>query len=391
MASHRVYLDSNATTRPLAEVRAAMSEAMDAAWGNPSSLHARGREAARLLSSSRSDIAAALGATSTEVVLTSGGTEAVRLGVLGALTASRERRHVVASAQEHPAIRSLLLEAPRHPWGTGIEVTWVRPQDDGALLSADVQAAMRPDTGLVTVHWANNETGVLQPVAEIATLCRDAGVAFLTDAVQALGKVPVDFGALGAPLLAVSAHKVHGPKGIGALLVRTGAAWKPPFPAAQEMRRRGGTEAVAAAAGFAAAVRALAAEPAAAGHMEALRDRFERVVVNALGDVRVNGAAARTPNTCNLEFAGLGSDRLLALLDRAGVDASNGSACSAGAPEPSHVLLAMGRSRHQALAAIRFSLSRMTTDDDIDRAISAVIEAVETLRRRATSSRRTTR
>jgi cysteine desulfurase len=389
--TQRVYLDSNATTRPLPEVRAAVDAAMEGAWGNPSSLHARGREAARALSTARGAVAAALGASATEVVFTSGGTEADRLGVLGTLAASGERRHIVASALEHPAIRSLLLEAPRQPWGASVDVTWVRPETDGAVRADAVRDAIRDDTALVAVHWANNETGVLQPVQEIAAVCRERSVGFLVDAVQAVGKVPVDFGALGAPLLAVSGHKVHGPKGVGALLVRSGAAWKPPFPASQEMRRRGGTEATGIVTGFATALEQLAADTDAPARMAVQRDRFERVVMHSLGDVSVNGTAPRTPNVSNLQFDGIDSERLLALLDRAGVDASNGSACSSDSPEPSHVLLAMGRSRRQAGSALRFSLSRFTTDAEIDRAASAVIESVETLRRRGgavTASRR---
>jgi cysteine desulfurase len=386
MSSGRVYLDSNATTRPLPAVRDAVGQAMDVHWGNASSLHRRGREAARALSSARADVAAWLGAATSEVVFTSGGTEGDRLGVLGALAASGGRRHVVASSMEHPAIRSLLRDASNHAWGAGIEVSWVRPERDGALRAAAVRDAIREDTALVAVHWANNETGVVQPVDEVAAVCREAGTPLLVDAVQAAGKVPVDFGALGAALLVVSAHKVHGPKGVGALLVRRGARWKPPFPAAHEGGRRAGTEQVPAIVGFGAAARAVGADLAdAAARMAAARDRFERVVTGALGDVEVNGTAGRVPNTSNLLFRGLESDRLLALLDRAGVDASNGSACSAESNEPSHVLLSMGLRRRDVLSSLRFSLSRLTTDADLDRAASVVIESVETMRRRSRS------
>jgi len=383
MSANRVYLDSNATTRPLPAVREAVAAAMAETWGNASSLHRRGREAARLLSSARTDVAAWLGASVSEVVFTSGGTEGDRLGILGALAASGERRHVVSSSIEHPAVRELLRDAPKRPWGAGVETTWVRPDTDGAVRPEAVRDALRDDTAVVALHWANNETGVLQPVAEVAAICREAGVALLVDAVQAAGKVPVDFGALGAALLVVSAHKIHGPNGVGALLVRAGARWKPPFPAAHEMGRRAGTEDVSAIAGFAAAARSVSADLAdAAPRMTAARDRFERVVTGALGDVDVNGTGERVPNTTNLCFHGLDSDRLLALLDRAGVDASNGSACSAGSPEPSHVLVAMGLARRDVRSSLRFSLSRMTADADVDRAAAIVIESVETLRRR---------
>ncbi len=384
MLDNRVYLDANATTRPSAAVREAIGQALADGWGNPSSLHARGRSAARVLSNARRDVAEWLGAAGSEVVFTSGGTEADRLGVLGALRASGERRHIVASSIEHDAIRSLLQSAKNSTWGVGVEVTWVRPNADGVVAADAVAEALRPDTALVTVMWANNETGCVQPVQDVAAACRENRSALLVDAVQAAGKIPVDFGALGADLLVTSAHKVHGPMGIGALLVRAGGRWKSPYPATHEMARRAGTEGVPLVAGFAAAARECAGDlTEAAERMAALRDRFERVVTGALADVRVNGGGHRTPNTTNLEFVGLESDRLLALLDRAGVDASNGSACSTRSPEPSHVLRAMGRSRREALAAVRFSLSRHTTGAEIDRAVGAVIESVETLRKRS--------
>ncbi len=383
MPSPRVHLDANATTRPLPAVRDAVCAALDARWGNPSSPHGGGRDAARLLAESRGTVAHWLGAATSEVVFTSGGTEADRLGILGALAAAGGRRHVVASAIEHAAIDELLRDARHTPWGADVEVTWVRPHADGAVRADDVAAALRDDTALVALMWANNETGVLQPVHDVAALCRARSTALLVDAVQAAGRVPVDFGALGATLLAVSAHKVHGPKGVGALLVRSGGGWRAPFPASHESRRRAGTEPLPLIAGFAAAAAAVAADlDVATARMSALRDRLERVVCGALEGVRANGTAPRVANTCNLEFAGVEADRLVAALDRAGVDVSNGSACSSGSTEPSHVLLAMGRSRREAFSAVRFSLSRTTTQDDMDRAIAAVIESVETLRRR---------
>jgi cysteine desulfurase len=375
--TNRVYLDNNATTRPLPSVATAVARAMDV-FGNPSSLHAEGRAASRLLSESRAAVATWLGARPSEVVFTSGGTEADRLGVLGALTAEPRRRHVVASAIEHSAVRELLRSR------ADVETTWVRPRQDGRVDADEFLAALRDDTALACLMAANSETGVLQPVAEVVAACRARGVASLVDAVQVAAKAPFDFRALDADLAAVSAHKLHGPKGVGALLVRDGARWKPPFPASHEGRRRAGTEAVPLAAGFAEAARNAAA-PAELDAVAELRDRLERTLTGALDGVRVNGEAPRVPNTTNLLFEAVDGDRLLATLDRAGVDASSGSACSASTPEPSHVLLAMGLSRRDALSAIRFSLSRMTTSEEIDRAIAVVLEAVETLR---TSARR---
>jgi cysteine desulfurase len=368
----RVYLDNNATTRPLPSVVAAVAAAMEI-YGNPSSLHAEGRAAARLLSESRAAVASWLGARPAETVFTSGGTEADRLGVLGALAAADGRRRVVASAIEHSAIHKLVKHHP------GADATFVRPRADGRVDPDEFVAALGDDAALACLMAANSETGVLQPVAEVGAACRARGVTFLVDAVQTAGKTTIDFGALDADLVAVSAHKVHGPKGVGALLVKDGARWKPPFPSQHEGRRRAGTEALPAIAGFAAAARD-AADAGDLARVAELRDRLERALTNSLDGVRVVGSAPRVPNTANLLFDGVESDRLLATLDRAGVDVSSGSACSSSTPEPSHVLLAMGLARKDALSAVRFSLSRLTTRAEIDRAVAATIEAVETLR-----------
>ena len=376
MTADHLYLDSNATTSVLPEVVLAVTRAF-AVHGNPSSLHAAGREASRLLSESRAAVARFLGADVRHVSFTSGGTESNRLAVLGALAAAAPKRHVVASAVEHAAVRDLL----RALAADGVEVTWVRPDAAGRVSAGDVAAALRDDTALVAVMWANNETGVIQPVAEIAQICRARGVTFVCDAVQAAGKLPVDFRASGIDVLSVAAHKLHGPRGVGALLVRDGATWRAPHPSSHELGRRAGTEPLALIAGFAAAADAaggLGREDHA--RIAALRDRLESALTGALAGVEVNGAAPRTCNTTNLSFAGLDSARLLTVLDRAGVEASNGSACSSRLPEPSHVLLAMGRSRVQALGAVRFSLSRLTTRPEIDRAVAVTLESVETLR-----------
>ena len=370
----RVYLDNNATTRPLPQVAEAVSRAMDV-YGNPSSLHGQGRAAARLLSESRTAVAAWLGARPSETIFTSGGTEADRLAVMGALVAAAPRRHVVTSAIEHSAILALLAARG------DLDVTLVRPRADGRIDAEEFVAALGDDTALACLMAANSETGVIQPIAETAAACRARGVPLLVDAVQAVGRTAFDFHALGADLAAVSAHKVHGAKGAGALVVRDGARWKPPFPSSHEGRRRAGTEPLPAIAGFAAAARAAAAmTDDDRARMAELRDRLERTLTGALDGVSVNGGAPRVPNTANLQFDGIESDRLLAMLDRAGVDAAAGSACSSSTPEPSHVLLAMGRSRRDALSAVRFSLSRFTTSAEIDRAVAATIEAVETLR-----------
>ena len=375
MTPPRILLDANATTPVRPEAADAIVRAL-AVHGNPSSLHASGREAARLLSESRAAIAAFAGTDARSVSFTSGGTEADRLAVLGALAAAKGRRHAVASAVEHPAIRDLL----RALAADGVETTWVRPGEDGAVVASDVAAAIRDDTALVAVMAANNETGVLQPVAEIGAACRARGVPLVCDAVQAAGKVAFDAKTCGADVVALAAHKMHGPRGVGAIVVRDGARWRAPFPSSHELGRRAGTEPLALIAGWAAAARAAAATADEdRARVASLRDRLESALVHALDGVRVNGSGPRVPNTTNLSFDGVPGDRLLAALDRAGIDASNGSACSSKSPEPSHVLAAMGLAA-RARTAIRFSLSRDTTADDIDRAAGAVIEAVLQIR-----------
>jgi cysteine desulfurase len=374
----RIALDANATTPVLPEVAEAVTRAFGV-HGNPSSLHASGREAARLLTESRAAVAAATGADPRNVTFTSGGTESGRLAVLGALAASKPRRHVVASAIEHPAVRDLL----RALASDGVETTWIRPASDGAVAADEVRDALRDDTALVAVMWANNETGVIQPVDAVAAACRARGVTFVCDAVQAAGKVPLDFRGSGIDLLALSAHKVHGPRGVGALLVRDGARWKAPWPSHHEMGRRAGTEPLPSIAGYAAAARLSAAlTHDDHGRVASLRDRLESALVHSLEGVHVNGAGPRVPNTTNLSFDGVESERLLAALDRAGIDASNGSACSSRSPEPSHVLAAMGVGATRARSAVRFSLSRLTTREEIDLAVAATIEAVLNLRTR---------
>lgn len=376
MSPARAYLDHNATTPILPDAAAAVAEAL-ALCGNPSSLHAAGRDAARALSAARGDVARWLGASPGEIVFTSGGTEADRLAILGALRAAAPRRHVVASAIEHAAVRDLL----RALAADGVETTWVRPEPSGRVAAEAFAAALRDDTALVALMGANNETGVLQPVADVAAIARAHGVAMLVDAVQSAGKVAADVATGGADLVAVSAHKIHGPRGAGALVVRTPGRWRAPFPASHEGGRRAGTEALPAIAGFAAAARRAAALTAAdRAATAALRDRLEQALVGALPGVRVNGTADRLPNTSNLAFSGIESERLLASLDRAGIDAGDGSACASGSAEPSHVLVAMGLSPRDARSCVRFSLGATTSRDDVDRAVAATIEAVETLR-----------
>jgi cysteine desulfurase len=372
-----VYLDNNATTAVCDAAREAMLPFLGPECGNPSSLHGPGVRARNAVARARGEVAALVGAKPSEVVFTSGGTESDLLAVLGALEAAGEgRRHVVASAVEHPAVRDL-LRALRERKRIALTEAPVAP--DGTLDAARVLDAVREDTALVTVMWANNETGMLHPVAAIAEGCRARGVPFHSDAVQAAGKVPVDAAAVPFDLLSLSAHKIHGPKGVGALVVRRGARWLPwPAKAHQEGGRRGGTENVPGIAGFGAAAREAARALPDEGRTAALRDRLEeRVLAGVPGARRASAAAPRVGNTACLLFPGLEGESLVLRLDAAGVAVSTGSACTTGSTDPSPVLLAMGIPRRDARGAIRVSLSRTTTEEEIDRAAAAIVAAAK--------------
>jgi cysteine desulfurase len=383
-APRRVYLDNAATTVVLPEVAAAMAEVLTGRYGNPSSLHGAGRDARKALEDARAVVARCLGAAPLEMAFTSGGTESDNLALFGTARALREKgRHLVVSAVEHPAV----LSAARALEADGWALTVVGVDGEGRVSPDDVERALRPDTVLVSVMLVNNETGVIQPVAEIARRARARGVAVHTDAVQALGKIPIDAPALGVDLLTVSAHKVHGPKGIGALWSRKGAALRPSQVGGhQEWDRRPGTENVAGIAGFAAAAeiacRDLAGRAAAVG---ALRDRLERGLSERVGRVRVNGAGAeRVPHIASVSVEGAEGESMLIGLDLEGICVSTGSACSSGSATPSHVLAAMGLSRERAQGSLRFSLAGLTIAEEIDAAVEALARVAARLRAIAT-------
>jgi len=375
----RAYLDHSATTPMAPEALAAMRPHLEARFGNASSPHAWGREARAALEEARGVLARAVGARDPQtLVFVSGGTEADNLAVKGAARAGRGR-HLVVSAIEHHAV----LEAAAVLEAEGFAVARVRPEADGRLDPAAVEAHLRPETVLVALMLANNETGVLQPVAEVAARCRARGVPVHADCVQALGKVPVDVGALGVDLAAFSAHKVYGPKGIGALYVRPGTPMEALLHGGfQERSRRAGTENVAGAVGFArAAEAAVAALADDAPRMAALRDRLEQAILGAVPGVWVNAPPApRAPHITNLAFEGVPAEALLIALDLEGVAASAGAACSSGSLEPSHVLQAMGLSPERCAASVRFSLGRGTTAAEIEYAITTVARCTERLR-----------
>lgn len=371
-----IYLDNNATTAPAPEVCAAVAAALTEHYGNPSSTHAVGQVAKRVVAEARKDLGRLIGAGPAEIVFTSSATEANHQAILGALSLDPAKRHLVLSAVEHPS--SLVLV--RQLEAQGVHTTLV-PVDGGGRLDLDaLRDAIRDDTALVSVMWANNETGVLLPVEEAAAIARGRGVPFHTDAVQAVGRVTVDFAACGADLLSLSGHKLHAPKGVGALVVRKGLKWPPLIYGHQERTRRGGTENVPGIVGLGAAARlAFDSMSEDALRIGALRDRLEAGLLAALPEAVVAGnASPRLPNTLNIRFAALDSEPILDRLDKLGIYASSGSACTAAGTEPSHVLLAMGQTREQAAAALRLSLGRSTTAADIDRVLDVLPSIVRT-------------
>lgn len=368
----RIYLDNNATTAIHPDVLAVLETTLRDVYGNASSIHREGQTARQLIESARETVADLVGATARELIFTSGGTESNNAAIFGA--AGREGRcHIVTSTIEHPSVAQPIAELERR----GCPVTRVACDRNGVVDAEAVLAAMRPETRLVTIMRANNETGVIQPVDAIGRVTRERGVHFHCDAVQAAGKIEIDVDALGCDTLSLSAHKMHAPKGIGALYVRRGTTMEPHIVGgAQERRRRAGTENVPLAAAFAAAARL----PGAGDAVASRRDRLERALEKVL-EVTINGAAApRLPNTSNVTFRGGDGEGLVIGLDLSGVAVSTGSACSSGRIEPSPVLLAMGLSPEEARATVRFSLSRFTTDEEIDRVVELVEKLVASAR-----------
>ena len=365
-----LYLDHAATTPVRPAVREAMEPFLAERFGNPSSTHGPGRAARSALEEARSRVAAAIGADPDEIVFTGGGTEADNLAVLGRWRAAGGA--VVVSAIEHSAVRRSAASAA----DLGATVTTLAVDEDGRVDLDALDEALETSPGLVSVMWGNNEVGAVQPVAEIARRCREHDVTFHTDAVQAVGHIPVSVGDVGCDLLAMSAHKFGGPKGVGALYVRRGTELRPLLHGGgQERGLRAGTSNVAGAVGLAEALeQAVAGQEAEAQRLRALRDRLERGLIEAADGVTVNAAGAeRLPHILSVSLPDIDSDVLLASLDLAGLAVSSGSACHSGASAPSHVLLAMGA---PADAVLRFSLGWPTTEDDVERALAVVLETM---------------
>jgi cysteine desulfurase len=374
---HRIYLDNNATTPVLPEVFEAMRPYFSDQFGNASSIHHHGQHTRAAVEDARESVAALLGCRASEIVFTSGGTEADNLAIAGLVSAGD---HVITSSIEHHAV----LLACKHLEESGCEVT-VLPVDGRSLVDpADVRRALRPNTKLISVMMANNETGVLQPVVEIGKIAAEAGVCFHTDAVQAAAKVAIDVKQIGCHALSISGHKIHAPQGVGALYIRKGTRLRPLFYGGRHERsRRAGTENVPGIVGLgkAAQLAKAALDRGDDKKMAAMRDRLQQGILAQVEEAGVNGdGAPRVPNTTNLHFDHIDGEAMVIALDLKGLAVSTGAACSSGAIEPSHVLLAMGLRNDQARASIRFSLGKQTADEEIDTALSLITEAAGRLR-----------
>lgn len=373
----RAYLDNNATAPLLPEVLTAMQPIFTGSFGNPSSLHEHGRRAREVLERAREEVAGLIGARPEEIIFTSGGSEGDSAAIVGIASPGD---HVITTAIEHHAV----LDSCRRLERSGVELT-VLPVDGAGQVDPDeVGRALRSNTRLISVMTANNETGVIQPVEAIGKIASEANVRFHTDAVQAVGKVPVDVARIHCDLLTLSGHKLHGPMGVGAMYVRRGTVLRPLVHGGpQERGLRAGTENLPGIVGLGAAA-VLAREWLAAGKAEAMaaqRDRLERWVLERVEGVCVNGAGApRVPNTSSLVFEGISGKALALALDLQGICVSTGSACSAGSNAPPYVLMAMGLKAEDAYAGIRVSLGKQTTAEEIDRALACLPEAVAPLR-----------
>mgnify|MGYP000901288906 CR=1 FL=1 len=377
-----IYFDNNATTRPFPEVAEAMAPFLSGLFGNPSSSHQIGRSVRQAIGDARESVAGLIGAAAAdEVVFTSGGTESDNWAILGALRAMPGRRHIVTTAVEHEAVRKLCDRLELE----GCEVTRIGVDDEGRLDIAELLESLRPDTAVVSVMTANNETGVIFPIAEIAAAVRERSDALIhSDGVNAAGKISIDLEQAAIDLFSISAHKFHGPKGVGALYIRRGVELPGiAVGGGQEGGRRAGTEAVHQIVGMGVAAR-LASDVSMMSKIAELRDRLEGELLRRVANTFRNGAAGdRLPNTANISFAETNGEAILALLDEAGICVSTGSACNAETQEASAVLKAMEIPYSRAMGSIRFSLGRFNTDDEVEKVIAATADTVERLRKLA--------
>ena len=378
-------MDANATTPLLPEVVAAMQPWWTESFGNASSVHHHGRQARSAVDHARESVATLLGAKPAQIVFTSGGTESDNLALFGTLKPAEQSgnsaqsgapAHLITTRIEHHAILHAAEELERQ----GIQLSWVEPDRNGVVHPEEIERLLRPNTRLISVMLANNETGAIQPINAIAEIANRHNALLHTDAVQATGKLPISVDELGCDLLSLSGHKFHGPQGTGALYVRPGLQLAPLFHGGNhERQRRAGTENVPGLVGLGKAAD-LAREALAAGHiahLAALRDRLESRLTTEIGGTTINSAQApRVANTISIAFSGIDAEALMIALDLKGLSVSTGSACQSGAMEPSHVLLAMGLSQGQARSSLRISLTRLNTVEEVDTAAQTVIAAV---------------
>jgi cysteine desulfurase len=382
MHNRLIYLDHAATTPLDTRVLEAMLPFLSGMSGNASSIHQVGRKALQALDDAREQVALVLGCQPKEIVFTSGGSESINLALKGVAMALRAqgKNHLISSTIEHHAVLHALDYLVEYE---GFRVTLLPVDRNGRVNPADLSTALRPETALVSVMYANNETGVVQPIADLAAICRERGVLFHTDAVQAPGQLPLDVNALGVDLLSLTAHKFYGPQGVGLLYLRRGTPLVPQINGgAQERRRRAGTENIAGIVGLAKALTIAESERTThASRLRALSERLIDGVLTRIPQSWLNGdRESRLPSIVNLGFACIETESLLLLLDQRGICASSGSACTSGSLEPSHVLLAMGLSPEEANGSIRFSLGKQTTDEQIDIVLDLLPDLVAQLR-----------
>lgn len=372
------YLDNNATTRPAPEVVEAMMPFLTEWYGNPSSVHRFGQRARQAIDEARGQIAALVGCAEAELLFTGGGTESVNTAVRGLLQARAPRKRIVTTTVEHSATRELCQQLGKE----GAEIVELDVDASGRLDLNRLAASIDENTAIVTLLWANNETGVLFPIDEIAKICRDKRVPFHTDGTQAIGKLPTIMTSLGIDAMSFASHKFHGPKGVGGLFVRRGVRIRPLLIGGpQERSRRGGTENVPGIVGMGKAAELALGHLGDMPRVAALRDRLQHSILDTIADTHLNGRAdARLPNTTNIGFARLEAEAILLLLSEQGICASAGAACGSGSLEPSHVLRAMKIDDKIAHGAVRFSLSRYTTDAEINRTLKVLPQVIKRLR-----------
>ena len=384
-----VYLDNNATTAIAPEVLDAMMPFLRDLWGNPSSMHTFGGQVRKHIDRARQQVARFIGAEDDEIIFTGCGTESDNTAIMAALKADPHRRHIVTTRVEHPAVLNLCQRLEKE----GHQVTWLSVNAQGMLDLDEVRRSISERTGVVSVMYANNETGVIFPVEEIGKIARAAGCFFHVDAVQAGGKIPLNMRRSAIDYLALSGHKLHAPKGVGVLYIRKGTKFSPLIIGGhQEMGRRGGTENVASIIGCGAACelagRRMEEENV---RVKELRDRLERALLAKSPDARLNGhPEMRLPNTSNISFEYVEGESILLRINELGICASSGSACTSGSLEPSHVLRAMGVPYTAAHGSVRFSLSRYTTEEEIDFVIERLPPIIEDLRAISPFGRKTT-